>query len=95
MKNRMSIAAIKLDLGHFFLEYDKEYHKDLRDSCYTQCVIYVCRRKGYALKDIGKHVNKHLSTVYKEFLKIEAVLDSGEESDLRTCLVMCKIRFSC
>ena len=91
----MSIAAIKLDLGHFFLEYNKEYHKDLRDSCYTQCVIYVCRRKGHTLKDIGEHTFKTISTVYKEFLKIESILDSGKESDLRTCLIMCKIRLSC
>lgn len=92
MKNRISREAIKLDLNYFFRDFHSLYDKN---TCLRPCLIYVCRRKGYTLKEIGSLVGSVASTIHKELLKVENVLDSGKESELRTCLVMCKIRFSC
>ena len=95
MKNKMSREAIKLDMGYFFEECKKYYFLQEPDRDFRACLIYICRRKEYTLDEIGELVRSVRSTIHKELLQIEKVLDSREDSELKTCLTLCKLRFSC
>lgn len=100
MITRISLKAIEVDVLTFlrFEQGDSGYPTDVIGPQIGKicrlCILYVARRKGYTLKEIGKAVGGVHSTIINDFKKAEEAL-AGKESPLKTCLIICRQRLSC
>ena len=97
--NRISLKAIEVDVLELF-----STAKDIKGfpqevlafeaNVSRLCILYVARRKGYTLKQIGEVVGGSKSTIFKNFQLADRAIRGGE-SPLKTCLSICKQRLSC
>ena len=97
--NRISLKAIEVDILELFtIAKDiKGFPQEVfvvEPNVSRLCILYVARRKGYTLKQIGEVVGGSKSTIFKNFQLADKAVRGGE-SPLKTCLLICKQRFSC